>query len=600
MKYSQEGVYEVTPGQRRVRPSSFYETELLRGMDNFDSGSSDVARAEKSKNASSSSSASTTSRAGAGSTTTTEPLVHESAIRLAHAANQTYQDPDDGAECTKCATCPGFALHTYRKVCKWCRCPRWEHAVKAARKLGKDASIVSGVEAMSLQARKYEWAPQGLTEEQMESYFRSIPKRYVPLIDSKGASWRRRQLLKQGPRHDTDYKTCDRLTKLELTWFQKFDADRMRQAFDIGDVIPCPDLSRPPECSECFLMEDGTHWPYCSRFIEPSPVAPPKKQHQRRKNTSSSGGGGGSEDVTAAAATSDMVDVSNSSSSGTVGRRKKKMSAADLAAAIMLGDPDAMPDIKSMKKSKRKDKAAPVRKGEKGEGSDADRVVKVDSSDPYEPPTEPLPPAQSGGFCRGCSSPLMIGEMVVQVGRFKDGENYFHPGCFMCSECGELLVDLRCYVDFGWEERGKEGAEQRLFCGRHFSDNRRPRCAGCDETIHQAKHVFELGRSWHFRCFSCHVCDHNLTDGLEYVPEDDKPLCLNCHSQVAGVKCTVCERPINSAAEGRVTIKDYHWHSACFACTVCGTPLEGKPCVPKLPHVYCKKCRKAKRGSKGR
>lgn len=41
----------------------------------------------------------------------------------------------------------------------------------------------------------------------------------------------------------------------------------MREAFDIGDVMECPDLARPAACSECFLKEDGTHWPYCSKFV---------------------------------------------------------------------------------------------------------------------------------------------------------------------------------------------------------------------------------------------------------------------------------------------------------------------------------------------
>lgn len=108
----------------------------------------------------------------------------------------------------------------------------------------------------------------------------------------------------------------------------------------------------------------------------------------------------------------------------------------------------------------------------------------------------------------------MVNELVVQVGRFTENEGYFHPRCVTCSLCGELLVDLRCYADVGWvrrslalfsqlilllllnpclynaiqEERGQKGAEKKLFCGRHWADNRRPRCLACDETIHQVWH----------------------------------------------------------------------------------------------------------------
>jgi prickle len=72
------------------------------------------------------------------------------------------------------------------------------------------------------------------------------------------------------------------------------------------------------------------------------------------------------------------------------------------------------------------------------------------------------------------------------------------------------------------EERGKEGAEQRLFCGRDWANNRRPRCGACDETIHEGTHVFELGAAWHFRHFACYICDANLTAKMTYVPRDGK------------------------------------------------------------------------------
>jgi hypothetical protein len=53
-------------------------------------------------------------------------------------------------------------------------------------------------------------------------------------------------------------------------------------------------------------------------------------------------------------------------------------------------------------------------------------------------------------MCRSCCLPLMVNELVVQVGRFMENEGYFHPRCVTCSLCGELLVDLRCYADVGW------------------------------------------------------------------------------------------------------------------------------------------------------
>ncbi len=51
--------------------------------------------------------------------------------------------------------------------------------------------------------------------------------------------------------------------------------------------------------------------------------------------------------------------------------------------------------------------------------------------------------------CLGCADQLMIGDLVVAVDRFPRGPEYFHPRCLLCSQCGVLLVDLRCFVDVG-------------------------------------------------------------------------------------------------------------------------------------------------------
>ncbi len=53
----------------------------------------------------------------------------------------------------------------------------------------------------------------------------------------------------------------------------------------------------------------------------------------------------------------------------------------------------------------------------------------------------------------------------------KAGENVcWHPACFICSTCEELLVDLvYCFKD------------NALFCERHYAEQVRPRCAACDE-----------------------------------------------------------------------------------------------------------------------
>ena len=46
----------------------------------------------------------------------------------------------------------------------------------------------------------------------------------------------------------------------------------------------------------------------------------------------------------------------------------------------------------------------------------------------------------------------------------------WHPGCFRCQTCNELLVDLIYFFK-----------NDDIFCGRHYADLLRNRCAACDE-----------------------------------------------------------------------------------------------------------------------
>lgn len=49
-------------------------------------------------------------------------------------------------------------------------------------------------------------------------------------------------------------------------------------------------------------------------------------------------------------------------------------------------------------------------------------------------------------------------------------DKLWHPACFVCCTCQELLVDMIYF----WK-KGK------MYCGRHYGDSEKPRCGGCDE-----------------------------------------------------------------------------------------------------------------------
>ena len=68
--------------------------------------------------------------------------------------------------------------------------------------------------------------------------------------------------------------------------------------------------------------------------------------------------------------------------------------------------------------------------------------------------------------CSRCREPLDVGDTAV----FGAAEECWHPGCFSCHQCKELLIDLIYFVH-----------ESKIYCGRHHAELIKPRCAGCDE-----------------------------------------------------------------------------------------------------------------------
>lgn len=72
-------------------------------------------------------------------------------------------------------------------------------------------------------------------------------------------------------------------------------------------------------------------------------------------------------------------------------------------------------------------------------------------------------------FSLQCECTIPGGDMAVFASR-AGADKCWHPGCFVCHTCGELLVDLIYFF-----------AEGELYCGRHHAEMLKPRCAACDE-----------------------------------------------------------------------------------------------------------------------
>jgi prickle len=177
-------------------------------------------------------------------------------------------------------------------------------------------------------------------------------------------------------------------------------------------------------------------------------------------------------------------------------------------------------------------------------------------------------------FCMKCSNDLEVGEVAV----FTSANTAWHPACFTCTKCDEILIDLIYFSHDG-----------KIFCGRHHAELIKPRCSGCDELILCREYTRAEEKDWHLHHFTCIACDTSL-GGQRYVVHDDNTYCLKCNDKLFAKCCQKCRKMIR-ADDSAIQHQDMFWHANkhCFHCSVCKANLIDQPFLPKKGLVLCSK-----------
>ncbi|XP_072038137.1 LOW QUALITY PROTEIN: prickle planar cell polarity protein 3-like [Amphiura filiformis] len=187
----------------------------------------------------------------------------------------------------------------------------------------------------------------------------------------------------------------------------------------------------------------------------------------------------------------------------------------------------------------------------------------------------PLPLTLAGCVCYECGNAICGGDMSVSASRA--GHNAcWHPSCFVCCVCKELLVDLIYFYK-----------DNKVYCGRHHAESLKPRCAACDEIIFADECTEAEGRSWHMKHFCCFECDAQL-GGQRYIMREGRPYCCHCFETMFAEYCDACGEAIG-VDQGQMSHEGQHWHATqkCFSCCTCGKSLLGHPFLPKHGLIYC-------------
>ncbi|XP_068595119.1 prickle-like protein 1a [Brachionichthys hirsutus] len=188
-----------------------------------------------------------------------------------------------------------------------------------------------------------------------------------------------------------------------------------------------------------------------------------------------------------------------------------------------------------------------------------------------------LPRSLLNNVCEHCGENITGGEMAVFTSRAGPGLCW-HPACFACSTCSELLVDLIYFYHDG-----------KIHCGRHHAELLKPRCSACDEIIFADECTEAEGRHWHMKHFACFECE-TILGGQRYIMKDGRPYCCGCFESLYAEYCEACGEHIG-VDHAQMTYDGLHWHATegCFSCAQCKSSLLGCPFLPHQGRIYCSK-----------
>uniref|UniRef100_A0A914D7N9 Uncharacterized protein n=1 Tax=Acrobeloides nanus TaxID=290746 RepID=A0A914D7N9_9BILA len=179
-------------------------------------------------------------------------------------------------------------------------------------------------------------------------------------------------------------------------------------------------------------------------------------------------------------------------------------------------------------------------------------------------------------YCHQCKTPISAEDLVITAPERFGDRTFWHPKCFVCVECQELLVDLIYFRH-----------NDNVFCGRHHAEQIKPRCAHCDELIFSEECTEAEGRVWHMKHFICARCDTQL-GGQRYIVRDELAYCIPCYHQATQLVCNTCKKEI-IPDKPHITQGETHWHAdeRCFCCSVCEKNLLGKRYSFVNTRLYC-------------
>ncbi|KAK3750350.1 hypothetical protein QZH41_010266 [Actinostola sp. cb2023] len=112
-------------------------------------------------------------------------------------------------------------------------------------------------------------------------------------------------------------------------------------------------------------------------------------------------------------------------------------------------------------------------------------------------------------------------------------------------------------------------------------------CYQCKRSIADST-VRYANKPYHGSCFVCFHC-HKPLAGVTFQMRDDKKVCKDCNRSHYAKRCVACRNFIEGTAK-YVTRDEGTYHSECFVCARCRSPLAGKTFTEHEGKWVCDGC----------
>ncbi|PIK54571.1 hypothetical protein BSL78_08544 [Apostichopus japonicus] len=150
----------------------------------------------------------------------------------------------------------------------------------------------------------------------------------------------------------------------------------------------------------------------------------------------------------------------------------------------------------------------------------------------------------------------------------KGGDQY-------CDGCRQII---------NLKNQGFVEHDNKVYCQADFNKLYAPKCASCGHSV-AGNCVTAMGRNYHPEHFVCYECKQPIGD-QQFMVNNGQPYCRKDHEALFSHRCASCNFTID-AGDPWVEAMDKCYHSNCFNCSICQTPLEGQKFYAKNGRPVC-------------